>query len=312
MPAFAWVDTVWVRRYNGPGNDLDAANAIAIDGSGNVYVTGHRTYLGTLSDYVTIKYDPDGSMVWLKKYSGPGIGWDVATAINLDVSGNVYVTGSSADSLTGNDYATLKYDSYGIWRWVKRYDGPGNSQDAPQAMTLDNSGNIYVTGYSQGSGTDYDYATIKYYPDGSTAWVARYDGPRSGWDWAYGVAVDDSGFVYVTGGSEGIETGMDFATIKYSPDGDTIWVRRYDGPANAGDRATAIAVDAYGNAYVTGQSYDTLSENDYLTIRYYPNGDTAWARRYNCPGNGPDEPHAITVDADGHVYVTGGFATSSG
>ncbi|MGB7061466.1 MAG: SBBP repeat-containing protein [Candidatus Zixiibacteriota bacterium] len=312
VPAFAFVDTVWVRRYNGPQNDDDAANAVEVDSSGNVYVTGYRTGIGSLFDYATIRYHPDGDSAWTRRYNGPGNGADVATAIGLDASGNVYVTGYSADSTGIADFATLKYDSLGYWRFLRRYDGPGNGSDAAQAMAMDDSGNVYVTGYSQGDGTDYDYATIKYLPNGVAAWVARYNGPGNGQDWANDMAVDASGFVYVTGRSEGIGTGQDFATIKYHSNGDTAWVRRYDGPTSGRDEATAIDVDIFGNIYVTGQSHDTITDDDYLTIKYFPNGDTAWARRYNCPGNGPDEPHAVAVGANGYVYVTGGFATSGG
>jgi hypothetical protein len=311
-PAYALVDTAWVRRYNGPQNDFDAAFAIAVDGLGNVYVTGHRTGFATLSDYATIKYTSSGDTAWLRTYNGPGDGWDAANAIAVDLSGNAFVTGYSADSAGDMDYATSKYDSLGSWRFLRRYNGPGNGQDVAQAMAIDDSGYVYVTGYSQGDGTDHDYATIKYLPDGITAWVRRYNGPANGSDWAYDIAVDGSGFVYVTGTSEGIETGRDYATIKYHPNGDTAWIRRYNGPDSGTDGAAAIAVNAFGNVYVTGQSFTTGTDDDYVTIKYYPNGDTAWVRKYNRPIDGPDESHAIAVDAQGYVYVTGGFATSAG
>ncbi len=87
---------------------------------------------------------------------------DYAYAIALDNLGNIYVTGVSWGSGTDYDYATVKYDSSGVEQWVERYNGPGNGSDVARAIALDNSGNIYVTGVSWGSGTDYDYATIKY------------------------------------------------------------------------------------------------------------------------------------------------------
>jgi hypothetical protein len=87
---------------------------------------------------------------------------------------------------------------------------------------VDGSGNVYVTGGSVGSGPGQDYATIKYYANGDTAWVRRYNGPGDNSDGASAVAVDGSGNVYVTGGSVGDGTGGDFATIKYfqAPRGD--------------------------------------------------------------------------------------------
>ncbi|MCK4403990.1 MAG: SBBP repeat-containing protein [candidate division Zixibacteria bacterium] len=308
IPVFAQVDTAWVRRYNGPGNSGDYARAIAVDGSGNVYVTGGSRGSGTYdADYATIKYYPDGDTAWVRGYNGPGNGDDQAYAIAADGSGNVYVTGHSDGSGTYDDYATIKYYPNGDTAWVRRYNGPGNYYDRAEAIAVDGSGNVYVTGCSNGSGTADDYATIKYYPDGDTAWVRRYNGPGNYYDDdAYAIAVDGSGNVYVTGCSNGSGTAYATATIKYHPNGDTAWVRRYNEPGNGDAGAYAIAVDGSGNVYVTGWSRDSGTyDADYATIKYYPDGDTAWVRRYNGPGNGTDWVRAIAVDGSGNVYVTG-------
>ncbi|MCK4231962.1 SBBP repeat-containing protein, partial [candidate division WOR-3 bacterium] len=100
------------------------------------------------------------------RYNGPGNGTDRAYSIAVDNSSNVYVTGCSKGSGTNMDYATVKYDSLGNELWVARYDAPGNGWDRPNSIAVDNSGNVYVTGFSKGSGTNMDYATIKYGPDG--------------------------------------------------------------------------------------------------------------------------------------------------
>ncbi len=312
VPALARVDTAWVRRYDGPGNDYDATAAVAVDGSGNVYVTGYCASFATLADYATVKYRRDGSLAWVRTYDGPASGWDAATAIALDTSGNVFVTGSSYGNAGGMDYATLKYDSLGNCLFSRRYNGPGDLQDVAQAVTVDDSGYVYVTGYSRGGDTHYDYATIKYSPSGATAWVARYNGPGDGSDAASDIVVDKSGFIYVTGTSVGIETSTDYATVKYLPNGDTAWVRRHNGSGNGEDGAAAIAVDGLGNVYVTGKSYQDTGESDYVTIKYLPNGDTAWVRRYNGLVGGPDEAYALAVDAFGYVYVTGTTNTNPG
>jgi uncharacterized delta-60 repeat protein len=286
----------WFQRYNGSGNANDEASSIAVDGSGNVYVTGYSAVIGSGYDYTTIKYNTTGVQQWVQRYNGPGNADDWATAIAIDGSGNVYVTGSSLGNGTDMDYATIKYNSNGVQQWVQRYNGPiGNGIDEANSIAVDGTGNVYFTGKSIGNGTGGDYATIKYNTNGVQQWVQRYNGPTSGDDAANSIAVDGSGNVYVTGNSEG-----DYATIKYNSNGTQEWIQRYSGSGNSYDAANSIAVDGSGNAYVTG-----TSDGDYATIKYNANGVQDWVQRYNGPGNGDDEALCIAIDGYGNVYVTG-------
>jgi uncharacterized delta-60 repeat protein len=297
--------TAWVRRYNGPANMGDRATDIAVDDYGNVYVTGQSYSDETGLDYATIKYDPDGTELWVRRYNGPGDEDDGANAIVVsDGSGNVYVTGYSYIDWQQSEYATIGYYPNGDTAWVRRYN-PGYGEDSAYAITLDRSGNIYVTGCSYAFGTDYDYATIKYYPNGDTAWVRRYNGPGYGEDYAYAIAVDTSGNVYVTGTAWSNGTEYDYATIKYDPDGNELWKRRYAGTWK--DVSSAVTVDDQGNVYVTGWSYKTGYNYDYYTTMYDSIGWPHWGMRYNSPigGSNWDEAHAIAVDDSGNVYVTG-------
>jgi hypothetical protein len=303
-------DTIWVRRYNGLLNADDVASALAIDNAGNVYVTGYNYDDGTNRDYVTIRYHPNGDTAWVRRYDGPGNSLDVPYAAAADDPGNVYVTGSSYGMGTYQDYATIKYHVTGDTAWVRRYDGPANLYDLANAIAVDVSGNVYVTGQSRSDATHDDYLTIKYLSNGDTAWVRRYNGPMDYEDAACAVASDDAENVYVTGSSYGIGTYQDYATVKYYPNGDTAWVGRYNGPDNLWDGASALAVDKIGNVYVTGWSGSIETSDDYATIKYYPNGDTAWVRTYDGPGNSYDNARAIAVDRSGNVYVTGKSAGS--
>lgn len=117
-------------------------------------------------------------------------GLDMAQDITVDPEGNVFVTGYSYGGETNFDFVTLKYNAEGNLIWTKRYNGPANSTDYSQAlvadqeghvyaataMVIDSAGFIYVTGYSHGGETDFDYATLKYSPDGKLQWQARYQG----------------------------------------------------------------------------------------------------------------------------------------
>ena len=153
-------------KVEGPANGNDIAHSMVVDDSGNVFVTGESTDVnGSTPDYATIKYNSLGVEQWVSRYTGiQSNSGDVANSLAIDNLGNVYVTGTSGSfSGTKADYATVKYNSLGVQQWAERYNGPpGNGSDKAKSILLDNLGNVYVTGSSDGSGTSGDFATIKY------------------------------------------------------------------------------------------------------------------------------------------------------
>jgi uncharacterized delta-60 repeat protein len=310
MPSASAATTrVWLKRYNGPANQADEAADLAFDNSGNVYVAGRSVGSGTQFDYAVIKYGANGAVKWTRRYNGPANGWDGARAIAVDDDGNVYVTGKSDGSGTRADFATIKYNSSGTQKWVKRYTS-SDYDDEGVDIVVDHAGNIIVTGVSAAKSSGNDFFTIKYAPGGTVKWAKRYDGPIDGGDKATAVAVDSQNNVYVTGASEGEDTGWDFCTIKYSAGGTLLWAKRWNSKYNRGDGATAIVVDPYDGIYVTGYSYRSDTNSDYVTVKYATDGTEVWEKRYDGPGKGPDVAWAIAYDYD-RVYVTGA-ATSKG
>ncbi|MEO8665919.1 MAG: SBBP repeat-containing protein [Ignavibacteria bacterium] len=298
----------WAARYNGPpGNNSDFAYAMAVDGSGNVYVTGYSVGVGTGSyDYATIKYNSSGVEQWARRYNGTANGTDYAYAIAVDAAGNVYVTGGSVGFETNYyDYATVKYDAAGVEQWVRRYDNGGG--DIASLIAVDGSGNIFVTGYSSGSGAGDDYLTIKYNSSGSQIWVARYGGVfNGGYERPYSLALDGAGNIYVTGESSDSSFHADYATVKYNPSGVLQWAARYNGTGNSHDYAFSVAIAPSGNVYVTGSSTGIGTNADYATIQYSPTGVQQWVQRYNfLQTSVPDEAYSIAVDGSDNVYVTG-------
>lgn len=197
--------TLWVSRYNSPGNGFDGARALVVDPDGTrVFVTG-----GSHDDYATIAYDTSsGGKLWEARTSGPGGGRSAtpnAIAVSPD-GGRVFVTGWSA-----YDYVTVAYDtSNGASLWESRY-GSAASADQPTAVAVSPDGAwVFVAG-----GSDSDHATVSY--DASTGaqnWEARYTDPtnrRSQWAAPHGLAVSPDGDrVFVTGTS-----AYDYVTIAY-------------------------------------------------------------------------------------------------
>jgi uncharacterized delta-60 repeat protein len=300
----------WVARYNGPGNYHDMPRAIAVDSSGNVYVTGYSYGDEINTDFATIKYNSDGIEQWVARYNGPGNDNDLVFAMAVDSFNNVYITGESYDDNSSLDYKTIKYDENGRQLWVATYNGPGNYNDSAKAIAIDAYGNVYVTGYSYGGHeTREDYATVKYNSSGRQLWVARYAGPsfqpHSGYDIANAITVDALCNVYITGYSDGGDTSYDYATIKYDSNGNELWVARYNGSGDKYDYAHAIALDSSGCVYVTGYSDNRGTRQDYATIKYDTSGNQLWVATYNGPANNNDRASSIVVDSSDNVYVTG-------
>jgi len=274
---------------------------IAVDASQNVYVVG-RTFLTLDYNYFTAKYNSDSppGEVWLKTYASPGAAMDdygncIAAGKAPADSGCVFSAGFSNNGATF-DFDTIKYDSDGNTVWQKFYDS--GKDDRIFGIATDPSGNVYVTGWSQNDTTTFDYLTIKYNSDSppGVAWQKRYDGGND--DRAYGIAVDPSGNVYVTGYSNN-GVNLDYLTIKYDSNGDTVWKKIYNNGNN--DEGKGIAVDPSGNVYVTGYS-NNGTNNDYFTIKYDANGDSVWQKRFN---RKDDQAYGIAVDSSNNVYVTG-------
>ncbi|KPJ66091.1 MAG: hypothetical protein AMJ43_09165 [Coxiella sp. DG_40] len=303
---------LWVARYDGPVSETDSVIALTLDGLGNIYVTGSSDGNGTDCDYATVKYGPDSNEpLWVARYNGTGNYGDHAVDIVVDSLGNAYITGLSEGAGTELDFVTIKYDVNGNEAWVAVYDGP--SYDEGRAIALDSNGYIYVTGYSRGQGTSDDYLTIKYGPDSNEPiWTARYDGPASGPDEACAMAIDPNDNIYVTGFSRSHSNGYDYATLKYAPDSNQpVWVARYNGPGNDFDIPEDITVDGHGNIYVTGSSEGIGTKDDWATVKYDPNGNELWVARLNSEVNGYDRAASIATDISNNVYVTGDLSTGA-
>ena len=310
---------LWAKRYNGPGNDADQANAVAASPDGKtVFVTGYSQ--GTTStDYATIAYNTaTGNKLWAERYDGPAHYIDEASSVAGSPDGKtVYVTGYSYGvGHVEADYATIAYDAAtGHELWVTRYGGPNKTSgvDATSVAVSPDGTTVFITGYTYGSGTFADYATIAYSAaTGHQLWVKRYNGPGDSVDEAASLAVSpDGATVFVTGYSTGKGSDSDYATVAYSAaTGQQLWVSRYDGPANYTDVATKVAVSpSGGTVFVTGDSYGKVSSSgaDYATVAYNAaDGHRLWLSRYDGPAHSTDQASSVAVSPDGKtVFVTG-------
>jgi hypothetical protein len=300
---------LWVKTFNGTGNGGDYGFALAVDPSGNVYVTGRSDVGGGNGQkFTTLKYDASGNMVsgWPSIYSGPlSTTFDQAQAIKLDAATNVYITGKSG--LSGfEDFLTMKINAGGTVAWAKKYFGSANNEDNAVALVLDNSfTNVFVAGYGFRLGGVQDYEVIKYNAStGDSIAAATYNGPQGSTDQLTTMAIDNANNIFVTGYSSGASTSYDFATIKYNSSLQQQWVQRTTNSGN--DLPFYLAVDnATGNLYVTGSSQGTGTGYDYLTISYKNDGTMNWEKRENGSASSNDYASGVAVQDSDRIYITG-------
>jgi hypothetical protein len=306
---------LWLKRYNGPGNGHDQADAIAVNPDGSrVFVTGFSYSSTTLNDYATIAYNAStGAKLWVKRYNGPANDNEEPRAIGVSPDGStVFVTGLSYTPAHVTDYQTLAYRaSDGSRLWGQRYNGPGDSIEYAEALAVSPDGSaVFVTGSSEGSTTFADYATVAYgASNGAPLWTKRYNDSIDGSDFARAVGVSPNGaMVFVTGFTDAATRYTDYTTVAYAAvTGTKLWRESYNGRTDHIDRANAIAVSTHA-VYVTGFSHGgTRTDHDYVTVAYgASDGSGLWTKRYNGPGSEQDQATAIAVSSSGSaVSVTG-------
>jgi hypothetical protein len=194
-----------------------------------------------------------------------------------------------------------------VQKWVKTYNGTGNSSDGPSDMVLDNLGNVIITGSSPGAGSGQDIVTIKYDQNGNRIWVKRYNGTANASDIPWAITVDLQANVIVTGrslGNNGSAISQDMITLKYDYFGNQEWVQRYNGIDNSTDEAFSVTVDDNNNIYLTGHSYSHLTSSDLTTIKYSSQGSAEWIKKHVTSGSDAGWKILNNPQAQ-EIYITG-------
>ncbi len=287
-----------------------------VDGAGSVHIGSHGL--------TTLKYDTYGNLLWETQYDPPGSPSTVQ-AIDVDGSGNVFLTGQSYSS-EDSEYVTLKYDAEGTFLWATvHWPYPEQDGTVPSDMMLDSQGNVIVTGIGHLPGeSEYKYVTIKYDSAGTELWKAGYDADlfdtRGSNLWIPVMVLDGDDNVILCGKkyvSEGITAvGV---LVKYDAAGNELWessltVTLGDGYSSAGAPPPrhALAVDPSGHIVVGGMNRSYNGEYSYPeyghdigTVRYSPAGDLLWENHYGGTRSGPDQITDMAEGAEGNIIVTG-------
>jgi Beta-propeller repeat len=285
------------------GNDHDFGQSVAVDSSGNVYITG--SFRGT------VDFDP-------------GAGTDNHTSAGEE---DIFLT---------------KFDSNGSYVYTKTMGG--TAHDYGRSVAVDSSGNVYITGYFEGT-ADFDPGVAvdnhlsagledifltKIYADGSYGYTKTMGGTNS--DYGRSVAVDSSGNIYVTGSfretvdfnpsgtadshtSAGLE---DIFLTKINPDESYGYTKTMGGTDH--DEGESVAVDGGDNVYITGyfsganvdfnpgagtDNHTSAGLEDIFLTRI--NSDESYEYTKTMGGTDHDYGRSVALDSSDNVYITGSF-----
>ncbi len=376
---------IFIAKFNSSGTVLwatkaggtldDVGNSIAVDNNGNVFVTGyfksssitlgsHTLNFSGLNGGSTIfiaKFDASGNSVWAKSPTGPTSNGTAdansGNFITTDNNGNVYVTGSfetttiTFGSITLNhkgwfDMYIVKYNNNGTEIWAN--SASGQCSDAGKSIAVDNSGNVYVTGYfggQCGGGTTTfgsvslsdvwweDAFIVKYDVDGTVLWAKSAGGNDK--DYGNGICVDISGNAYIIGQfkSPSIAFGSttltntntststvnnDIFVAKYNNSGSLLWAKKANGSSN--DYGNSIII--YGGNTLLLSGYFTSSSLWFETSQVTNSGVAdIFLAHYDLSGNvlsaqgigntSTDVCNSLCHDGNGNFYFTGNFYSSS-
>ncbi len=362
-------NVIWTKTFG--GTFYDDSFSITVDGSGNIYTTGY--FQGTVDfdpsegidnhtsngnqDIFIQKMDALGNFLWAKTFGGTSSCW--GESITVDGSDNVYITGfffgtvdfdpsEGVDNHTSNgldDIFIQKIDASGNFLWAKSFGG--SSPDRGQSITVDESGNVYTTGYFDKT-VDFDPSTgvdnhtsnggedifiQKMNASGNFLWAKTFGG--NSYDYGTSITIDKSGNVYATGHfkgtvdfnpSEGIDNhtsngSSDIFIQKMDASGNFLWVKTFGGAFY--DEGNSITIDESSNIYTTGyfnltvdfdpsegvDNHTSNGDKDIFIQKMDASGNFLWAKTFG--GISGDVGRSITVDKSGNMYTTGVFESSA-
>lgn len=320
---------LWTRQL-GVSSSSTRGAGLVLDSSGNAFVAGvtdgnldGNTLAGVLDLFLT-KYDTSGNKLWTQQL-GVSAGTTSVSSVAVDTSGNVFVAGSTDLGLDGNslmgtyDFFVTKYSNSGTKQWTKQL-GVGGANTYGQSVATDSGGNVYVAGFTSGSldgqilQGNYDYFYTKYTGAGLKLFT-HLSGTTGANVQAYGITVDSSSNVYITGATDSdldavLHTGSaDAFVVKINSSQTRQWTTLL-GASGVSASGTAITVDPSGAVVVTGTTTGGIDGNiqtgtgDFFTSKFDSGGNKQWTRQLGAIGYGSDS-QGIAADSLGNVFVSG-------
>jgi uncharacterized delta-60 repeat protein len=261
----------WRKVYDDAAHSYQYATNLCIDRNDDIAVAGYGFITAHGYDIFVLKWNNAGAWQWMSTYNYGNNTFESPHDIIADSLNNIIVTGQgiTATSSNTNDYVTVKFNSAGAQQWAMRYDGAPLQEDRAAAIALDDSLNIYVTGFSKGAGQGMDIVTVRYSPTGNQDYALRYNNTAANVDDYGNCVVAKNGIIYVTGKSSN-GNNDDFITLKYdyaavgiAESENTVSLETFPVPASGlvhifigGNHSSDVSLEIFNEA---GQRVETTS-----------------------------------------------------
>ncbi len=316
-------EILWTSQLNTLGYDF--VKSITTDLKGNVYVLGwtpdtdflfspygNHPAEGLISSYNPAegfirKYNSSGKMLWNKHFS-LGSNDNFASVMAASTNEGVYIAGCKKTIRFDNTFCAFlfvyKYSSSGERLWTKRdiveIDHEFGSGGV-SAITADANGNVYVAGYNQTVLGRYLFL-FRYTSSGEKSWFSTSI-VEDTFDYVMEMITDSNGNVYAAGRSK----SFDFAVVKYSSNGELLWVTQFDAPRNYSHSTINIATNANSNIYITGATASSLENPKFgaFVYKYNHEGNLLWFKQRQHDTLDYGRVNTTTTDVKGNIYVAG-------
>lgn len=305
-------EIAWAVRYDKPGNSNDTAIALSFDHAGNAIVLGKTETTVANTDFLLLKYDQDGELLWRQQFEDSPGSNDKTEALAVDTDGSIFIFGesqSSGDPATR--IVTMKYSPAGDHEWTARYQDAGENFAGDIAVDL--TGNIVVTGSSRTLEDRHYMVTVKYDRNGNEIWLSRFSTPSYRYINSNVISIDSDGNAYIAARgarNPGVGNSTTVAlTLKYTPDGQLEWLRPYVGSEGRNTFLQDMTLDRKGDVYVGAMTFvDSLGYVADL-VKYDKDGREKWVQR--CSEASYGSPSAIATDLSGNIVVAAGIRTGT-
>lgn len=311
---FSQIAPEWESVLQLNNNNQITIRSILNDNAGNLFILS-TTNFDTNNIYggyiLTAKVNITGNLLWRKIYSRPGLdSGDFPVSMVLDNQNNIYVLNRSHGYTTGFDYGAIKYDQNGNFLWDYFFTSPGgvDSYDTPNAITVDNQSNCYLTGFSTtGFYTD-SINTIKLNSAGSVQWIKKYAAISVRLNSGECIIADNQSNVYVGGYLNDTANGfLNAVLLKYNSSGVLQWTKTYNGTQNIADYYMDMKFDLNGNIVASGATDDDYYADSasVLLNKYNSGGTLIWSRVYHTINPSGEYGKKIIIDNNDNIYVMG-------